>query len=186
MQTPIQIDFQGMAPLDRLRDKVEAYVADLETRFGRVTACRVVLRSPGDRHRDGAPYEVVVRLSLPNGKEVHVDRTRNADERHADADYALHDAFKRARRRLQDQARRLRGDIKTHAAQPLGTVRRLGPDFGFLETAEGDEVYFHRNSVLNDGFARLEVGTRVSFAEGRGEKGRQASTVRLLGKHGMR
>ena len=25
MQTPIQIDFQGMEPLDRLREKVEAY-----------------------------------------------------------------------------------------------------------------------------------------------------------------
>lgn len=186
MQTPIQIDFQGMPPLDRLRDKVEHYVADLETRFGRITACRVVVKSPGDHHRDGTPYEVIVRLSLPNGKEVHVDRTRSADERHADADYAVHDAFKRARRRLQDQARLLRGATKMHAEQPTGSVRRLGADFGFLETPDGDEVYFHRNAVLNGGFARLKVGTRVSFAEGQGEKGRQASTVRLLGKHALR
>jgi hypothetical protein len=117
MQTPIQIDFQGMEPLDRLREKVEGYIADLETRFGRVTSCRVVLKAPGDRHRTGAAYEVNVRLVLPGGKEVHVDRVRQADERHADANFAVHDAFRRARRRLQDEARRLRGDIKTHGEQ---------------------------------------------------------------------
>ncbi|MCW5746203.1 MAG: HPF/RaiA family ribosome-associated protein [Alphaproteobacteria bacterium] len=186
MQTPIQIDFQGMPPLDRLREKVEKYVSDLEMRYGRVTSCRVVLRAPGDHHRTGAPYEVTVRLALPNGKEVHVDRTRNADERHADANYAVHDAFRRARRRLQDHARRLSGQVKAHETQPIGTVRSLGDEYGFLETEDGSEVYFHRNSVLNDGFKHLQVGTRVTFADEIGEKGRQASTVRLLGKHTLR
>jgi cold shock CspA family protein len=58
--------------------------------------------------------------------------------------------------------------------------------FGFLESADGREIYFHRNSVLNDAFGRLKIGTRVSFSEEMGDKGAQASTVKLLGKHGMR
>jgi cold shock CspA family protein len=32
----------------------------------------------------------------------------------------------------------------------------------------------------------LQVGSRVSYAEEAGEKGTQATTVRLLGKHGLR
>jgi len=58
--------------------------------------------------------------------------------------------------------------------------------FGFLEAADGHEVYFHRNSVLPDAYDRLAVGTRVTFAEEMGEKGPQASTVKLLGKRGLR
>jgi cold shock CspA family protein len=47
-------------------------------------------------------------------------------------------------------------------------------------------VYFHRNSVVGDGYSRLRVGSRVTFAEEMGEKGAQASTVKPLGKHGLR
>jgi cold shock CspA family protein len=77
--------------------------------------------------------------------------------------------------------------VKAHEGQPTGTVVRLDElgEFGFLETSDGREIYFHRNSVL-DGFEHLSVGSRVSFAEEMGEKGPQASTVRLLGKHGLR
>ena len=73
-------------------------------------------------------------------------------------------------------------------ALPIGTVVRLDPsgEFGFLESNDGQEIYFHRNSVLDDAFARLAVGSRVTFAEELGEKGPQASTVKLLGKHGLR
>ena len=78
--------------------------------------------------------------------------------------------------------------MKHHEGTPIGTVVRLDPsgEFGFLESSDGQEVYFHRNSVLDDAFSRLAVGTRVTFAEEVGEKGPQASTVTLLGKHGLR
>ena len=78
--------------------------------------------------------------------------------------------------------------MKHHEGSPIGTVVRLDPsgEFGFLETSDGAEIYFHRNSVLDDAFSRLAVGTRVTFAEEVGEKGPQASTVKLLGKHGLR
>ena len=107
METPVQIEFQGMDSSEALRSEIARYVSGLEDRFGRVTACRVVLKAPGEHHREGGLHEVNIRLSLPNGKEVNVDRTPGADERHADVHFAIGDAFKRARRRLQDQVRRL-------------------------------------------------------------------------------
>ena len=36
------------------------------------------------------------------------------------------------------------------------------------------QVYFHRNSVLDDAFRRLAVGSRVTFAEEIGERGPRA------------
>jgi cold shock CspA family protein/ribosome-associated translation inhibitor RaiA len=188
MQTPPQIQFQGMSATPKIQEAIEKHVAEFEQRCGRVTACRVVLKGPGEHHRKGGLYEVHIRLALPDGREVNVGRTPPADERHSDLEFAINDAFKHARRQLQDQVRRTQGQMKHHETPPAGTVVRIDPsgEFGFLETADGQEVYFHRNSVLDDGFSRLRVGTRVTYTEEPGEKGTQATTVKLMGKHGLR
>lgn len=188
MQIPSEIEYQGMAGTPEIQDAIEKHIAALEERWGRVTACRVVLKGPGGHHRNGGLYEVHIRLALPDGRQVNVERTPPEDERRSDLTFALNDAFKRARRQLQDQVRRAQGQIKRREGPPVGTVVRLDPrgDFGFLETSSGQEIYFHRNSVLDDGFSRLSVGSRVTFAEEQGDKGPQASTVQLLGKHGLR
>ena len=188
MQTPIELDFQGMAKNAEARAAIDKHVAQLEQRYGRITACRVVLKAPSDRHRSGGLYEVNLRLALPNGREVNVARTAKADERHSDLNFAINDAFKRARRRLQDHARRMQGQVKQHETQPVGTVVKLDAagGFGFLEAGDGREIYFHRNSVLNDGFKQLNIGARVGFTEEMGERGPQASTVKRLGRHKLR
>jgi cold shock CspA family protein len=168
-------------------DAIRQRVAELEQRFGRITALHVVVKAPGEHHETGGLYHVTIRLALPDGREVNIGRTAPSDERHGDLAFAIHDAFKRARRRLQDQARRLQGQVKQHERQPIGTVVRLdgAGEFGFLQSSDAREIYFHRNSVLHDAFARLVVGSRVAFVEEAGDKGPQASTVRLIGKHAM-
>ncbi len=183
MQTSAHIEFQEMKPKATLRAEIARHIAALEDRFGRITACRVVLKAPGQHHRTGGLFEVNIRLALPNGKEVDIGRTPSADTRHADVHFAINDAFKRARRRLQDRVRRMQGRVKAHEHQPTGLVTKLDHDFGFLRTTDGRDLYFHKNSVLDGGFARLKAGTRVAFAEEEGDKGPQASTVRPLGKH---
>ncbi len=188
MQTPVEIEYQGMEARPQIQAALANHVADLEQRFGRVTACRVVLKAPGAHHRTGGLYEVNIRLALPNGREVNVDRTAQADERHSDLEFAINDAFKRARRQLQDQVRELQGQVKHHEGPLIGTVVQLDPlgEFGLLESGDGQEVYFHRNSVLDGDYSRLAVGSRVTYAEETGEKGPQASTVKLMGKHSLR
>jgi cold shock CspA family protein len=181
------IEFQGTTATDALRKAVNDHIERIEKRFGRLIGCRVVIKAPGHHRHSGGLYEVNIWLTLPGGREVNVDRTPKADERHASASFALHDAFNRAGRQLQDQARKMQGQVKAHAEPPIGTVTKIDPEgFGFLEAADGREFYFHQNSVLDDAFGKLEVGTRVTFAEEMGEKGPQASTVKLLGKHSMR
>jgi len=188
MQTPPEIQFQGMEGTPAIEQAVAAHVAKLEKRWGRITACRVLVKGPGQRHRTGGLYEVHIRLALPDGREVNVARTPTADERHSDLTFAINDAFHHARRQLQDQVRRVRGDVKHHEGPLTGTVVSLDPlgEFGHLVSSEGQEIYFHRNSVLDGAFSRLTVGARVTFAEAQGDKGPHATTVKLLGKHGLR
>jgi cold shock CspA family protein len=184
METPAEIDFQGMAPNEAVREDVRNHLAKLEGRFGRITAGRVVIKGPGEHHHKGGLYEVSIQLAIPHVRDVSVARTPQKDERYADLSFAIGDAFKRARRQLQDRVRTLQRKVKRHEPAPSGRVARIDPsgEFGFIATADGREIYFHRNSVLNDGFARLTPGTAVAFAEEDGAKGPQASTVRPLGK----
>jgi cold shock CspA family protein len=188
MQTPVEIDFQGLKGNEQLRACVMKNISVLEQRFGRITACRIVIKAPSDRHRTGGACEISIRLTLPQGREVDIGRSEKADDRHADPIVAVNDAFKRARRRLQDHARRMRGQVKSHDSAPIATVKSFddASGFGFLETPDGREVYFHKNSLLNGGSRQVAPGMRVAFFEEMGEKGPQASTVRVLGKHGLR
>ncbi|WP_036292986.1 HPF/RaiA family ribosome-associated protein [Methylosinus sp. PW1] len=184
MQTTPEIDFQGMEASPQAQARIAHQIDELETRFGRVTACRIVVKAPSARHHTGGQYEINIRLALPDGREAIVERTPPQDERYQDFEFALNDAFKRARRRLQDQVRRLEGHVKQHAEPALGVVRRLMREdgYGFLESADGRELYFHRNSVEGAGFDALERGDRVRYVPEDAEDGPQASAVRPLGE----
>jgi hypothetical protein len=75
MQTPVGIDFQGMNGSPAIQAEIAKHITELEQRYGRVTACRVVLKGPGSHHRTGF-YEVNIRLALPEGREVNLGRHR--------------------------------------------------------------------------------------------------------------
>ncbi len=178
MDIPIRISFHGIDRSPAIEDYVRQRASKLETFFDRIVGCHVTLEAPHQHHRHGRQYRVLIDLAVP-GAELVVGRTPGRDRTREDAYAAIDDAFDDAGRVLQDYVRKLRGDTKAHESQRRARVSKLFVDqgYGFLETPEGDEIYFHENSVLNAGFKRLEVGSEVRFVEEVGERGPQASTV---------
>ena len=66
---------------------------------------------------------------------------------------------------------------------PKGTNRRLITDrgFGFIRTAEGKDLFFHRNELQGVDYNSLREGQQVEFEVGKGADGRsQAVRVRLI------
>lgn len=124
-------------------------------------------------------------MAIPGGAEVAAQRNPGKDHAHEDVYVAIRDAFAAARRQLQDKDRKIENNVKLHAAPPHGRIARIFyyEGYGFIETPDGSEVYFHRNSVTGTKFDRLEVGHEVRFTEEPGEKGPQASVVQLTGNH---
>jgi CspA family cold shock protein len=61
-----------------------------------------------------------------------------------------------------------------------GTIKRVIRDrgFGFIRSAEGQEVFFHRSGLQNLNFDSLKEGDNVEFELERGEKGPRAVNVR--------
>jgi cold shock CspA family protein len=205
MDNPLQITFRNMPPSDAIERKIRQKAAKLESFYNRIMSCRVVVEAPHRHHHKGKSYEVRIDLTVPGGElviehtpkhlaavkvnplaesESELAETHEPSKQaaHQDIYVAIRDAFNAAGRRLQDYARRQSGTLKVHEPAARARVAKLFPAerYGFLESLNGREIYFHGNSVLQPGFERLNVGTEVYFAEETGEKGPQASTVRLV------
>jgi hypothetical protein len=115
MESPLQLELDGVKSSDYLNELIQTHLAKIEKRFGRATACRVVIRAPNAHHKSGAPFEVSVRIALPAGREVIVDQTPGDDDRLAEMTAAVNDAFKRALRQLADETDQMQGHVKRHA-----------------------------------------------------------------------
>lgn len=178
---PLKITFRDIPPSEALETYIRARAAKLEQFHQRITSCQVTLEMA--HQRSGHPFHIGIDLVLPGG-EVVAGHARDADPELRDAHAAIDHAFDQAGRRLQDQLRRQRGDVKPHedAYQDAQVSKLWGYEgYGFLTTAEGDEVYFHKNSVLHHAFGKMKIGSHVRFVEEMGDKGPQASTVVLVG-----
>jgi ribosomal subunit interface protein len=181
MAAPVQITFRDIPPSPAITQHVERRAAKLETLFDRLVNCHVVVEEPHRHSRQGKKFHVRVDMFVP-GKELVV--TRNPEDSKEDLHAAIDDAFGDAERVLEEHARQLQPDTKTHVRPPHGVVARIFHDrgYGFIEAdGDGHDVYFHRNSVLDEKFEKISVGTKVRFAEEDGDKGPQASTVHVIG-----
>ena len=184
MQLPLQISFRNMERTEALETLVRERASRLDEFAGDIMSCRVVLEPAGKHHQRGNLYEVRIDLKL-RGEEIAITRAPSEHTENRDIQVALRDAFDAARRKLEDYVRRRRGDMKAHEIPAHGHVARLfaDEDYGFIETSDGRSIYFHRHSVQDGAFDRLQIGTEVSFSEEEGDKGSQASTVTVLGRH---
>jgi len=184
MQIPLSVSFRNMEHSAEIETAVREKVDKLEEFFDGIIGCRVIVEEPHHHHRKGNLYQVKIHLIVPH-REIVVDREPPEHQAAEDVLVALRDAFKEIRRQLQDYARELRRDIKRHEDPLHGLVKNIDADegWGMIETPDGREVYFHKNSVLEDDFHRLKIGSQVRFVEERGDKGPQASSVKLVGRH---
>lgn len=177
MELQLQITARNIPLSDGVDAALRREAAKLEEFYPRITGCRILVEA-GHRFSDGevGTYVVRIDLTVPKGE---LPTTRQS---HAELLTAVQRAFDAAKRQLEDYARVQRGDVGTPQPESRARVRLLFPweGYGFLQTTDGREVYFHRNSVLNRGFDRLEVGSEVRFVEEQGEKGPQATTVTAL------
>jgi len=108
MQTPLEIEFNGVEKSDALEAKIAEKCAKLSRHFSRMTSCRVVVARP-HRHSKGAnPFEVKIEVGVPGQSPVMISSRGGDDNRdHEDVNLALRDAFDAARRKLDDLSAKL-------------------------------------------------------------------------------
>jgi len=184
MQLPVQITYRGLEASAAVDADIRAKAAKLDQYYDHIMSCRVMVEVPHHHSRQGNTYHVRVDVKVPD-QELVASRDTAKYDSHEDLYVAVRDAFAAVQRQLEDYARHRRGDVKTHEVPGHGSVVRLDPEkgYGIIADGAGRELYFHRNSVLDNAFTKLAIGSEVRFAEETGDRGPQASSVRLVGKH---
>lgn len=188
----LQISFHSLQHSDAISDTIRRKAEQLQKYFPRITSIRVRVESATRRHQQGSLYQVRINMSVP-GSEIAVSRYPSQHQAHEDIYVAIRDAFKSARRQLEDYVRsHFKRRPKVHEESlPKAQVAQLyfepGASYGFLMTTDGREIFFHENSVMNGDFDKIQVGDDVRFAEEIGEKGPQATTVYRVARsnHGL-
>ena len=185
MQVPLQVSFEGIQHSDAIEARIRDEADKLEQFFGRIISGRVVVARPQHRHHKGDIYHIRIHLVVPDAADIAVSREPAATGAHEDVYVTIRDAFKAARRQLQDIVRKREGNVKEHEVPPHGVITQLHTQegYGYITSSDNREIYFHRNSVANNGFDQLKAGQDVRFTESEGDQGPQASFVQPVGKH---
>ena len=67
------------------------------------------------------------------------------------------------------------------AEREKGTVKWFNSSkgYGFIQRKSGDDVFVHYQSIVGDGYRKLEEGQEVEFTVAQGQKGLQAQDVKI-------
>lgn len=166
----VHIEGQKVDILPEWREKIEEELGRLQKHYsGPILHARAAVI--GTAHHHLGAFEVHLVVTVP-GDVITVIRQGEL------VMPLLIEAFDVLDRRLEDHSRIIQQKVKTHEAFTRhGKVIRLFPEYGFIETDDGLEVYFHANAVKKGTFAQLNPGTAVKFGQEEGREGPQATWV---------
>lgn len=192
MKVPPEITYRDVEKTEALDTLVNEKIAKLEKVCNHISSCHIAIEKIHDRPKTGSPYRVRLDITVPPGHELVAESNPADSVQYVEVDTVIRDAFSQATRQLKKLAAKQRDSDKTsatHLQDTMGLVTKLFPEdgYGFIKTIDdAEDIYFHRNSVLNNDFDRIEVGTGVRFFTEEGEEGLQASTVKIVDKPGHR
>lgn len=184
MQEPLQITFHNLDHSDALEARVRDRAARMERYYDGVIGCRVSIEGPHKQpHKSTLAISITVHVPGRDLVASREGRLHEADARQ-EAFGIVNDTFDAIDRQLEEFSQKQRHDVKTHDGPLYARVVRLYPqqDYGFIETPEGVDLYFHRVVVRDDKFDQLEVGSEVYYdaADEEGAVGPQASSIQIV------
>ena len=132
---------------------------------------------PPPAQKEGNVYQVRIDLKLPGDALLKCESGQATE--YESLDDLIREAFHELLRQVEDRVRIERGDVKAHEpfCADVSPMIFRGRGYGFLETSDGREIYFHMNNVVDANFEDLTVGTEVNFIEELGDNGPQAAAV---------
>ena len=115
MESSLEITFRGMPNSPSAEAAIRRWVARLEHVYHRIQRCSVVIEQPHRNQRQGNQFHIRVDIAVPD-HVIEVSRDAGHDPKHEDIYIAIADAFRAARRQLQDYSQIQRREVKLHAS----------------------------------------------------------------------
>jgi ribosome-associated translation inhibitor RaiA len=109
MQLPLQITWRNVAPSAPVETLIRERAEKLQHFHPHIISVRVAVELAGHHQHQGKLFVLRLDLKVP-GAEIAIDH-----QKHEDARVAVRHAFDAAQRRLEDEVRVQRGDVKLHS-----------------------------------------------------------------------
>jgi cold shock CspA family protein len=189
MQVPLKMTFRNVEKTTAIETLIRKQATKLERVCPYLVSCQISIEKPQAHQKSGNPFRVRVAVTVPPEHKLVTIRDAGEGDLHERLSTVVRRAFDATQRQLKKLVDKQRGAVKAHPAQEVaGFVLRLFRDegYGFIESVDGREIYFHEDSLRAGEFDRLEIGTGVQWNEEQGEEGPQASFVKIVDKPGSR
>jgi ribosomal subunit interface protein len=115
MRLPLKITFRNIEPSPAMEARIHELAARLDKFNDQIMRMHVIVDSPHRHQQQGQLFDVTIDITVPD-KEIAIRRAGPEEPSHEDPYVALRDAFRAARRRLQDYSRKRQQQVKTHAS----------------------------------------------------------------------
>jgi len=128
-------------------------------------------------HKEGG-FALKVVASVPNDTIVVSRKGENMGTLLVEAFDVLSLQLKEILRKKRKDQKGLDGGLEVDS---FGIVRKVSPfeSYGFIVTPDEREIYFHENALKDIALDQLQEGDEVTYGETIGDKGPQASWVRV-------
>ena len=129
-------------------------------------------------HKEGG-YELKLVASVPNDTVVVARKGENVGSLLVEAFDVLSLQMKEMMRKKRQSQKGVDASFGDNAQ--YGVIRKLSPyeSYGFIVSQDAREIYFHENALKDISMDLLTEGDAVVYGESRGDKGPQASWVRI-------
>jgi len=157
--------------IDEEREKVIRHFASFVLRL------RISIEGTAS-HKEGG-YEVKLVASVPNDTVVVTRKGENVRPLLVEAFDVLAQQLKEIVRKKRQSKKST--DVATDDGARHGVIQKISPhkSYGFIVSQDARDIYFHENALKDISMDSLNEGDEVMYGESQGDKGPQASWVRI-------
>jgi len=157
--------------IDEEKDKLIRHFA------GFVLHLRVSIE--GTAHHKEGGYELKLVASVPHDTVVVTRKGANVGPLLVEAFDVLTQQMKEMQRKKRQS--QTSNDAAADDGTRYGVIQKVSPfeSYGFIVSQDAREIYFHENALKDVSIDALSEGDAVTYAESSGDKGPQASWVRM-------
>lgn len=128
MRISPEISYRGVNKTDALENLIADKIAKLEQVYDRISSCRIALEKVHDHPESGSPYRVRLDITVPESREVVVDKSPDDGTQYPPLEAVIRDAFEAAMRQLRELNQQQHNHMKTHVpGQREIVLDDLGP-----------------------------------------------------------
>ncbi len=108
------ISYRDVLKTDALESLIAQKIEKLEQYYDQISSCRVAIEKTHDHPGSGSPYRVRLDITVPENREVIVDKSPDEGVQYLPLEAVIRDAFDAANRQLRELNDQQHNHMKTH------------------------------------------------------------------------